>query len=312
MISEKDKQIIEKVENTISTISGDREGKAAYILYKDLNGFLAKSDLQYSNLELYKRFFNALMKLKFLSLNFFNDWEEIGNLIKNSLDKIFDLEDYDIWNKIETNLLAIDDLDERDEIKKELVKKLSESEDVIIAKSNYPNNPKLPLTVAGWIKDININVGYKNISSFEKTKYLTNSSNTILLNAEDKGKIKILFELYDRLKLSSKTPQGYEDDVPVEVNGVTYIFSRGQMKPLKDVFKYTKDISGPPQSETEKNVASLEAQKQASQGIASKVIDEEIDNTKKIEDLQIMANKYKDNSLQKRAIEEEIRKLAQK
>lgn len=300
---------IKEIEVAIKMLDESDDFKAAYDLYKTIKDLLDKSDLKSVDPELYKKYIDALVRTKFLALNFFDDWEEVGDLIKDHLSKALEFKYYDLWNKIEIKLLMTDNLDERDEMKNDLIKKMSESDDAVISKGNYPNNPKLPIIVADWIKDININVGYKNVSSFEKTKYLTNSANIVTLKEDDKRKIKILFEFYEKLKLSSKTKEGFEDEVPVVVNGETYIFHRGQAEPLKNVLKYMRDISGPPQSETEKNVANLQAQKQTMQGLAGKVIDEEIDNTKKIEDLQIMGSKYKDNSLQKRAIEEEIKKL---
>jgi hypothetical protein len=300
---------IEEVEKKIEILEDYNDYKAAFNFYSELKNFLNESDLKFSEPSLYKRFYNSLMKLKFIALNYFDDWEDIGNLLANYLNQALELKNLDLWNKIETNLIAIRSLEERDEIKKELIKRLTESKETIIEKRDYLDKINLPSTTADWIKDFNINLGIQNTSAFDKTKYLTNSKNIMALKEGDRTKIKILLELYEKLKLSSKTPQGYEDDVPVAVNGVLYIFHRGQMEPLKDIYKYTKDIGSPPQTQTEKSVASLQAQKQTTQGIASKVIDEEIDNTKKIEDLQIMANKYKDNSLQKRAIEEEIMKL---
>jgi len=303
---------IEELKSQIKSYDEYDDFKGAYGAYKELKKYLDESDLRFSNPESFKQFFNLLTKLKFLSLNYFDNWEEIGDLISKHLDKVFELEHFDLWNKIETNLLSTDDMDERDEIKKGLIKKLSESDKVIINKIGYPQKSNLPLTIADWIKDININVGYKNTSSFEKTKYLTNSSNIIVLKNEDKRKIKILFDLYEKLKLSSKTPQGYEDDVPIEIDGELYIFRRGMMEPLKNILKYTKDLSGPPKTQEEKKIDELKERLPQEEGFGKMASEEGISDTQKIDELKIMANRYKDNSLQRRAIEEEIRKLERK
>jgi hypothetical protein len=302
---------IEEIERLVDYFDKYSDFNNAYDIYKELKKYLDGSIIRSSDPELYKIFFKFLIKLEFLSLNYFDDWNEIGKLLAEHLDKVFELEYFDLWNKIETNLLLTDDMDERDEIKKELIKKLSESENIIINKNEYPNNKKIPITVSDWINDINININSKNISTFEKTKYLTNSPNTAPLKEKDKRKIRILYDLYEKLKLSSKTPQGYENDVPIEINGQLYIFRRGQMELLKNISEYSKDLSGPPKTKEEKTIDELVNKKKQVEniGIAKMAIDEQIEMTKKIEDLKILSNRYRDNSLQKKVIEEEIRKL---
>lgn len=302
---------IKKLEDLVKDYDKYNDFKEAYDLHKKLNEIIVKTDLRNSNPKEYRQIYILVIKLKFLSLNFFDDWEEIGSFLKDHLDKALELEYFDLWQKIETNLLVEENMDERDLIKRELLKKLSESNCTIVDRDSYRSKQAPLLTVADWIRDFNYIFGSQAISTLEKTKYLANGKSIIDLKENDKKKIKKLLELYEKLKLSSNTPQGYEESIPIDINGELYIFRRGEMQPLKNILKSPKDVIGPPKTTEEKRIEDLVVKKKevGEENLAGRVVGEEIDNTKKIEDLKIMLNKYKNNSLQKRAIEEEIKKL---
>ncbi len=260
----------------------------------------------------------AFISLQFLIIPYLEP-DQISYLLKNDLYIGLGVEDMDIAERIEKRLVT-EELEDRDGFKKQFRQALIENKEEITNVINLDKNRKLS-TIASWLNDYiaNINPIERGLS---KAKYFFEKPYYKNLAADKKNRLNKIFTLYEYLIRSSYTPLGFEDDVLLKTEDGKFITTnKGEIVVLYDektgkIFRPEESkihrVSGPPQTQTEKNIANLQAQKQAMQGIAGKVIDEEIDNTKKIEDLQIMANKYKDNSLQKRAIEEEIRKLEQK
>ncbi len=272
---------IQEVKEKINEFSEFNNSRGAYEYYKKLKNFLDKSNLKEDNPEIYGDYYKYFIRLKFLALEFFEDWAEVENLLGKHFEKVFGIKYYDLWNKTKLKLLTIPQLDERSKIKKRLKKILLECNRVIINKDKYEKFKNFPLSVAEWLKDYNANLGIGEVDSLKRIKYLTDSENIKKLDKEDKDKLIILFNLYENLKFPSDTPRGYEEDIPMVINGKYFIFTNGQAEEIKpkviDLIKSIKVDFGEAEEKDER--------------------------------LREMLNRYPMGSLERRAIEEEIRKL---
>lgn len=143
---------------------------------------------------------------------------------------------------------------------------------------------KLP-TVGNWVKDYNSVLGTGVIDKLKRTQYLTNGKNIKNLNEKEKKKIRILLDLYERLKLSSLTLEGLEEDIPVDEENMKGIIKRGVFEPYKET-KEDKLFWG-------KIKSSEEGEKKIG-----------------LDELREMTNKYPTGSLERKVIEEEIEKLS--
>jgi len=265
---------------------------------------------------------NPEIRESFLTLQFliipYLEIEHIASLFKNDLYIGLGIEDLDLSERINKKLMLIN-LEERDGYKRQLRQALLDSKEKITAIVEISKDKKLS-TASSWLNDYisSINPAEKGLGRakyfFEKTYYRN-------LSSEEKERLNNIFSLYEFLSRSSLSPLGFEDDMLLKTeDGKLITTNKGEVIVLHDYktgesFRpeesKVRRVSGPPRTQEEKNIDKLIKHKQEikEQPFASKVIDEEINNRKRIEELKIMANKYKDNSLQKRAIEEEIRKL---
>ena len=273
---DKNNYTIEEIKKAVEVFSEYDNIRGAYEYYKGLKEFIKEVNLKQTDHELYGSYYKYLIRLKFIALNFFDDWREMEELLKNHFEAIYRIKYYDLWNKIKLNLLTISDLNKRDEIKSGLKKILLDCNRVIIDKKKYKGVEGLPVTVAEWLKDFTVNLGIGKIDHLKKVQYLTNSENIKILDGEDKNRLKVLFDFYEKLKTSSNTPEGFEDDIPMVINGKYVMYSQGQ---VEDIGAKIQDL-----------IKSI------------KIGDE-------VKQLQKMVSQYPAGSLERKAIEEEIEKV---
>lgn len=274
--------IIQSINQAIEIFSQYNLAKEAYAFYKAINGYVEENNLKQADPVLYGKYYKALLKLKFIALNMFDDWPETENLLKNHLEIIFEMKFYDLYNKIEVKLIYEPSLKRRDEIKDNLKKALLNSQSKLIDKGKI-DLPNFPVTVSAWLKDFISKVGLKQIDKFKKVQYLTDSENIKKLNDKDKEKIRILVDLYENLSLSSNSAAGFEEDVPIKYNGKLGIFSKGEFHEIDQ--------------------KSIDKMKEISLKIKGSV-----NENKNIAELKQLAAGYPPGSLERKAVEEEIRK----
>jgi hypothetical protein len=202
-------------------------------------------------------------------------------------------------------------LTERDEVKNNLKRALENSNCIIINVKKYKAIPDLPGKLQDWIKYINATLGTKKISNIEKISFFTHDKYAKTLDQKDKSKIRTLIDFYDKLKLSSREPAGFEASVPITIDEKLYIFDKGNLIPVSDNTLKDHSISGPPKTAEEKTIDKLrnEAIQYKEGGLEQLALKEEIEKKKRIEDLKIAMGKYRADSLEAKVLKEEIDKL---
>ena len=310
---------IKDVENKIDKFSEFNDARGAYEYYKKL--IVLFEDVDEDTVDA-KIFYN-IIRLKFLALSFFDDWKEVEELLKDHFEQIYKIKYYDLWSNIKLKLLLVPEIIERNVIKKRLVNSLLECNRSIINRKKYGGNNKLPATVNDWLKNYRANVGGGGIDSLAKTKYLTNSEYVKLLDKNDKNKILILINFFEKLKISSDTPEGFEEELPITIHGKNYIFRNGELEEIssnivnliksvvtgdEEAVKAGRGVINPPQTQIEKEIGKINVQKNnfSENSLERAVLEEEINRKKRLESLKIEANKYTAGSLERMAVEEEI------
>lgn len=193
---------------------------------------------------------------------------------------------YDLWDNLKKYLISFANYNDRDETKKKIINIIVKSKSIITKNSLMLGEVKVFGTAENWFRDYNGYVG--SLAPVDKLKfeqYFIDSQNFRKLSEEEKNKIKNLFIFYEKLKLSSMTPEGFEEDVPIVINSKLRIWKDGN---LEDI-----DPS------VEKTIIDLERQ-----GVF-KEDEKEI----RIKELNSMLTQYPPNSLERKAIEEEIKRM---
>lgn len=284
----KNNYTIQEVKENIDIFSEFNYIKSAYEYYKGLKEFLDNSNLKQSDPEFYNEYYRYLIRFRFLTLEFLDDWRAVEELIKENYKETYYIKNFDLWHKIKVKLLSIPSLEKRDEVKTSLKKVFVDNNIKIIKKDKY--DKEIPITTNLWIKNFIANLGIKQIDKLKKIQYLTNSEKIKKLDENDKKKVKIFFNLYEKLSLSSNTPEGLEDDIPMTINGKNIIYSKGQADEIKpELFNIIKSIRMP----GEEPIIKTERK--------------EIEDINKLKEI---VEQYPPGSLERKAIEEEIEKAA--
>lgn len=234
-----------------------------------------------------------LNKLKWVALSRLEN-KEVLNLFKNQFTTIFELDSFDIWEKLKSKLILDINVDERDNFKENIKKSLRDNQEKITSQKIMVNDDLVNPTISNWLKDYRISVGSDRFESSEKrNEYLSYNENIKKITKEEKEKIRILLDFYDKLSISSLTKEGYEEGFFISDNEI-----RGLM--IDGVFvKIDK--------QTEQLI------KEAQKIIDSKPLNNKIlsdDSGIQDEQLKELLKKYKAGSLEQKAIEEELNKKA--
>jgi len=276
---------LEEIEAKAKDIIGEDRFREAYDLGKALEQVIEKSvDFKDRNSELYNKYREIIIKLKWLGLPIMTE-DMVVDYFKNNFTKIFDIPEFtynDLWRKLSAVLLGMMVFKDRDKLKKRIIQVLMANRERITGSKIMVNKEVVKPTVANWMQDYNSTLGTGKVNKLERTQYLTSGENVKKLDGKEKARIKLLFDLYEKLKLSSLTLEGLEEDIPVDEEGMVGIIKGGVFEPFKEP-------SGPGVTSTPEARARIEMDK-----------------------LKANLERYSLGSLERKAIEEEIAKLRMK
>lgn len=261
--------------------------REAFSLSKALEKALNKNIYIKDNASnLYNEYWKMIIRLKWVGLPIMRE-EEIINLFQNNFTKIFGIEGYNVWEKLKTVLISIIVLEDRDKLKAIIRNSLANNQERLTRNKIKINNEEKESTVGNWLLDYTRNLGSGAVDKFKLTQYLVNGENLKKLEENDRHRVKALFKLFEKLKLSSQTIAGVEEEIPIDEE-----YGKGWI------------VGGVPQfyKETKEDKELFD--------IASRVIAERDGKEAETTNLKNELNKYPPASLEYRAIEEEIRKLS--
>lgn len=285
-----DLETIKGFKNELDLISEEdnisKAFKFFYYLEKILNIPRTKSSLIESSLLQYRK---MIVKAKFIAL-FRLSQKEILKLLNDHFEYIFNIERYDPWKKIKDYLTELNSLGERDKFKETLRKILNKNKTFISNNKLIINNKEEQPTISNWLKDFRTSHGEDYfIDQMKISDYLIRNSNIQKLTKEEKKKVNLVLDLYRKLKFSSFSPVGLEEEV-------TIIKPDGEMGTLKEgqFEKISKETE-----EVYQKVVNILGNRNINYQDRDDIINE----------LKLNLNQYPSNSLERKAIEEEIKKM---
>lgn len=299
MIFERKQLIDEKFYKTLLQIFNEVAYADDFLGAHRLSNELTKyfeTDKEFKNEyhELYVKYALVIIKLRWLGLQIVKE-ERIIDLFQYNFTKIFGIPDFEIWERLKRVLVAIPYLPYRDEVKQKIRTALVKNNEKLTSQKFIINNEIKDATVANWLKDYQLQVGIGVADKLIKSQYLIKGENIKILSIEEKEKVKTLLNIFEKIKLSSMTLEGLEEDVPIDeeygkgiiVEGVPYLYKKDELEN-----KYS-DIA--------QKIIELRDKKDANE--IDRQIPPELDSLKK------EAAGYPINSLERKAIEEEIRQM---
>ncbi|MFA4941060.1 MAG: hypothetical protein WC582_00475 [Patescibacteria group bacterium] len=232
-------EYLETVKNVSQKIIFDNIQNKAFELFKLFKKALRENKDELKKYkEIYDFYNKIIIKFGFIGLPLLDD-EDAVDLVGNYFTWQFRLPDYDFLGKFHSKLINTEMLEDRDLLKNKIKKVLLENKEIITSQGDLK-------TIAEWLRDYNSKLGIGPVDNLKKTQYITNLKSHKGVDDFDVKKLKILFSFYEGLKLSSLTPQGFEEEIPVIVKGKLYIFKQGELEPMEGKIKKSENTKEKP------------------------------------------------------------------
>jgi hypothetical protein len=158
------------------------------------------------------------IKSLWLALPFLKE-EEIPDLFEKHFVKALEIPFFDPWEKLKSKLLVLLLIEDRDQLKKNIMEALSRNQKVFTEESISQYEEVIKGTLGNWVKDYVREQGILPVSPSSQAQYLVGSPNTKKLSEKTREKLAQFLKFYERLKLSSATSKGYEAVIPVIEKG---------------------------------------------------------------------------------------------
>ncbi|MFA6551102.1 MAG: hypothetical protein WCV41_01025 [Patescibacteria group bacterium] len=317
------------------------EIKEAHELYHQLGDFIEQNGYKENDPELYKKYLRLIAKLKWVALPIFNP-EKVLGMFESHFADLPDLTNFNLWQKLKSVLLSVAFIEDRDELKNK-IKNILNKQQAYLTGGRIKQN--ITPTVENWIKDYVSAVGNTPADTAKQNQYFINSEAIKNLSAEEKERVRNFFQFYEKLKWSSADIQGIEETIPVIADdfkgfikdGVmvkidperrkrSQLFQKIAQEVLSQTYKEKSNIKEQILRDNGQNVTSaLKVNSEVQSYQESLSEDQKMNNLQnniakqsdivlpaennELMQLKALATKYPVGSLERRAVEEEIRKI---
>lgn len=141
---------------------------------------------------------NLYWQMKWIALPF-RTARELPELFEKRITVPWQMPEYDFWEKLRGKLLKMD-YEERDPLKKQILQALERSSTVIAGK---------PLGT--WVKNYLLAVGPPPSDSLKQSQYFSTNKDFVSLPTPERDKLQKLLELVDHARVSTFSPEGFEE-----------------------------------------------------------------------------------------------------
>lgn len=299
---------IELLESEISYANENSDFQGAFESYQIASDWLKAQKISKNSAE-YAKYLECLTKLKLICLNYFDNPDDYVDILKNHFSLSFQIPNFNLWGKLETELVYISDLDERDKIKKQFKEALEKCENTLTSGYSEPNMPR---KVNEWIKNFIANLGLDKFDTVKKVEYISNGQFIKNLKEEDKKKVLVLMDIYEKLSLSSRTKEGYENSVLMDIDGKKVIYNRGTIEEVNK-FDNLVDFEAAPQPKNTP-IATPSANQPAKSAVepnnqtlpTNQIVSPKVEMPSGSSELEQALKNYSPSSLEYKAIKQEI------
>lgn len=215
-----------EIEREVADFVFHTDIKESYLLAKALEKILPEITPES---EYYQRYFKIINQLKFVAFGTLSDKEQ-EDLLKNHLAVALEMADFNLLDRIKSGISLFPIL-ARDEIKKAFRQVILANDQLIgqnklIIRINNEESQVNP-TIANWLKDYNRVLGTEPVDSLAQSQYFSENKNFRNLTETEKEKLKKVIQLYEYLKRSSLTIEGFEETLVFQDDD-------GKYKAIKD------------------------------------------------------------------------------
>lgn len=202
---------------------------AARRLASAISEYVKQKGFKRTDQELFARYSAIIAKLKWVALPLLKK-EEVFSLFDVSFEEALDMPFLNLKDKLTEAMFGLYELEERDVWKKE-IKDIVNRNQATLTKTNLKSGKRG--TVENWVRNYVSAIGLAIADPVKFENYFISGEDLAALGAEEISKLKDFFFFYEYLKSSSLTPAGLEDR-PLFSDGVNMgILENGRLQTLK-------------------------------------------------------------------------------
>lgn len=200
--------------------------KNALSLYRILRRAVTDNNQELSKQPTLGAFYReSLLSLAYICLPALDD-KEVEHMLQHELMFQFHLPNYNLIQKIDYKLINIIVISERVIFKDRLRKALLENGEIIIRNNEIKS-------ISDWLRDYVSKVGLDGKDKLASAQYLMSIKANKNIEEKDRDRLTTIFKLYEKLSLPSDTPEGFEEELPINFNGRLFILRRGVLEPIE-------------------------------------------------------------------------------
>lgn len=300
-----DQKKIENFEETINNvISFDIVDDAREIFLLLKNIFSSNPEFKQAKPELFKVFQNFLTAVKFVII-FDLPEKDIIELVQNNFSFVFDHPGYDIERKLRYKISDLETLEKRDNFKNAIRQALLNNKLLLTKNKITVSGGEEDPSIANWLRDYLVKLGIEPIDSLKFSEYIIRDQNTKNLSETERGKLKILLNLFEKLKVSSVDVPIFEENfVAVLPNQEIAVVSGGRPEKIsKETINLARNLSKIEGVEINKNSKASESSITTSKNLSSS------DEIPEVVELEKTMLNYPESSFEYKAIQQEIKRL---
>lgn len=209
-----------------------------------------------ANPQLYQPLQQVMLDCTWIALPMINQSDIVVNLFHEHVNDLFsipqryqfdyptdDFAERTLTEGVRSYLLNYMLFQDRDAIKKQLIAALETNQEVLTSAPLYEQIKQIPSTLQNWFTLYKLYMGSAIESSAQRYKFLHISENGAALSEVDRQKLGLILQLHYRLKQSSSTPYGMEEEIYYEDGEESGIFLYGEKHPHdKNVVKTVQEL----------------------------------------------------------------------
>ncbi len=142
--------------------------------------------------------------------------KELVSLIDKYIKTLLGSEDIDLWDKFREKLRSILILEDRDALKQEMRERLLKNETIITKQKLILGGNLVDGSVSNWLRYYNSALGIGIVGNIKLREFIEGDKNIEKLLPEERRRVEKLFYFYEKLKRSSFSFEGIEDQILVD------------------------------------------------------------------------------------------------
>ncbi len=226
-------QLLEQLEGHLTSYVLPQNDVQEALEYLRLAGsWLSQAHTQeWGNRDYLQRYRRLYWLCRFLALEFASANEQLELFRSHFVDVLVHEEWFEIWPKLRATLLGQYTLEQRDDFKLKVRRSLEDNREVLTSVP-LQGLPGMPPTVQAWLRDYRGAVGIDTPDPFKIAEYFSSGLSVRKLKPSERSVLQRLTRFYDRLGVSSLTPEGFEEPIGTNIDGQEITLHEGEIEQI--------------------------------------------------------------------------------